>query len=119
MPNMIKSLEPSKGHIIVECDPSQNREVLISGQAFLTQKRYNINYRERNPVIAKVVQGLDNIKTGMSIVCNYSHFEEDSPWHMKSNLFSIPVDNSILGWVAEDGDLHPLCGNVFVTRVLK
>lgn len=116
---MNKSLEPSKGHILVSVDPTQNKEILISGKKLLAQKRYNINYREKNPVVCKVLKGFGDITEGMFLVCNYSHFEEESPWFIGDNLYSIPVDISIIGRIDEDGNLHPMCGNVFVSRILK
>jgi hypothetical protein len=93
--------------------------MLLGGKRLLTQKKYNINYREKNPVVCFVVKGSDNIPPGTFLVCNYSHFEEESPYHMYDNMFSIPVDISILGRIDDFGELHPMCGNVFVERILK
>jgi hypothetical protein len=116
---MSKSWEPTSGHVLVSVDPKQNKEVIISGKKLLTQKQYNVNYREKSPVVCKVEIGLGDIKEGMFLVCNYSHFDEDSPWLMEGGRFSIPVNNSIYGYIDDEGVLHPLCGNVFVTRLLK
>jgi hypothetical protein len=108
-------LIPVKGNIIVSVNLSQKEEA-----GFLkTGKNYNENFRERNPVIALVERGTEEIPTGSHIVCNYSHFDLESPLQISDNLFSIPVNEEIFAIVKEDGTLQPILGNVLVERITK
>ncbi len=108
-----------KGNILVEVDLSQKDEIKIGDNKIITGKIYNHNFREKNPVLALVKEGLGDIKKGMWIVCNYNHFDYASPYLVYDNLFSIPVDEEIFAYVDEQGDLCPLCGNVIVERIEK
>ena len=107
----------AENNIIVRVDLEQKNEVVINNNTLFTGRNYNENFRERNPVLAYVEQGLGEIKKGQWIVCNYSHFDWSSPFLLYDNLFSIPVDEEIFARVLEDGTLSPVCGNVIVTRV--
>lgn len=108
-------MTPIVNNILVEVDLTQNEE--FNGRK--SGRNYNENFRERNPVIAKVIEGLGEIKTGAWIVCNYNYFEEESPLLLTDNLFSIPVNEEIFALVKDDGSLYPVCGNIFVERVTK
>jgi hypothetical protein len=109
----------AKGNIIVRVDKKQNAYVDTGGQTLLTQKRYNENFRERNPCVAEIIDGLGDLRTGLFIVCNYSHFSDSSPYLLYDDLYSIPVNSSIIGKIDEKGDLHPVCGNVFIKNLTK
>lgn len=106
---------PAKNSILVRVNLSQNEET----KYLKTGKGYNENFRERNPVIAKVEQGTEEIPTGSHIVCNYSHFDLESPLQMFDDVFSIPVDSEIFAIVNEDGTLRPINGNLLVERITK
>lgn len=105
----------AKNTILVRVDLSQNDETKF----LKTGKGYNENFRERNPVVAKVEQGTGHIPTGSFIVCNYSHFDLESPHQMFDNIFSIPVDSEIYAIVNQDGTLKPIHGNLLVERVSR
>ncbi len=110
---------PPQGHITVKVDLQQKDETTIGGSNIKTGRNYNENFRERNPVIAEVVDGLGEIKTGCFIVCNYNYFDTDSPLQITDNIFAIPVNEEIFAIVREDGTLKPVCGNILVERVTK
>lgn len=106
-------------HVIVEVDLAQSEEAVIGGNHLKTGRRYNENFREKNPCIAKVISGLGIIKDGDYLICNYNYFDIESPFYMYGNTFSIPIDEEILAKIDEDGELYPLCGNLLVERLEK
>lgn len=108
-----------ENHIIVKVNSSQKEEINVGCNVLKTGSKYNDNFREKNPVVAEIVNGLGELKTGCFIVCNYNHFEEESPLRLSDDLFSIPVNEEIFAIVKEDGSLKPVCGNILVERVSK
>lgn len=108
-----------QNHIVVRVNLDQNSESIIGGNKMKTGRIYNENFREKNPVVAEIVEGLGELKTGLFIVCNYNYFEEDSPLLLTDNLYSIPVNEEIFAIVRKDGALKPVCGNVLVERIMK
>lgn len=112
-------MKPPKNKIIVSVNPSQKDEAVIGDNILKTGKAYNENFRERNPVVAKVEVGNKEIPTGSFIVCNYNYFDLESPLNMMDNLYSIPVNEEIFAIVNQDGSLTPVCGNLLVENLLK
>jgi hypothetical protein len=112
-------MKGTANHIVVRCDKKQNASVIVGGKELLTQKRYNDNFRERNPCVGEIIDGIGDLRTGLFIVCNYSHFSDSSPYLLYDDLYSIPVNSSIIGKVGEDGSLSPVCGNVFIKNITK
>lgn len=108
-----------QNHIIVKVNIFQKEEIRIGNNILKTGAAYNENFRERNPVIAEVINGLGELKTGSYIVCNYNYFEEESPLQLTDDTFSIPVNEEIFAIVKKDGTLKPVCGNILVERVTK
>lgn len=113
------TITPLKGNIIVSCNINQKDEVSISGNLFMTGKKYNENFRERNPVVAYVIGGNETIPSGKFIVCNYSFFDLESPYKVEENIYSIPISEEIYAFVDDNGDLIPVCGNVLIERIMK
>lgn len=107
-------MKPIEGNIIVQVELSQNEE---RADGFKTGRKYNENFRERNPAIALVLRGTKKIPTGSSIICNYNYFVNESPLLIAKDIFSIPVNEEIFAIVHHDGSLSPVCGNVFVERL--
>lgn len=112
------AIKPVKGSIIVSCNPNQKDEAVIGDNILKTGKAYNENFRERNPVVAFVISGTKEIPNGSYIICNYSHFDEQSPFEFSENLYSVPVDSEIYAIINVDGSLTPVGGNVLVENVL-
>lgn len=115
----MEDIRPLAGNIIVSCNTSQKEEMKIGNNLLKTGKAYNENFRERNPVVAKVIGGSKEIPAGSYIICNYSHFDLESPFHIYGAYYSIPIDEEIFAIVNSDGSLTPVCGNVLVLRINK
>jgi hypothetical protein len=112
-------MEAINGNILVRVNLEQNREMKVGETSFKTGKRYNENFRERVPVVAEVVQGNDLFNKGDFIVTVYTHFDDESPFYLFDDLYSIPVDEQIFAKILFDGSLEPVCGNVLVSRTIK
>ncbi len=106
-----------KNHIIVKVWTSQKEEIVINGNLFKTGINYNENFREKNPVVAYVKDGIGEIKSGSWIVCNYNYFDWSSPYCMFDDIYTIPVNEEIFAIINEDGTLKPINGNILVERV--
>lgn len=112
-------MTPKLNNIIVSVNPNQKDEVNIGQNTLKTGKNYNENFREKNPVIAYVIGGSKEIPSGSYIVCNYSYFDEQSPFEIEPGYYSIPINEEIFAIVNEDGSLNPVCGNVLVIGMNK
>lgn len=110
-------MTPLNNTIIVFCDTSQKDFVVINGNILRSAKSYNENFRERNPVVALVEQGNKDIPTGSYIVCNYGHFDLESPFEFEKNRYCLPVDAEIYAIINSDGYLDPIQGNILIERV--
>lgn len=107
----------TKGSILVRVDQHQKDRYLLGERLLKTGKKYNVNYRERTPVVAEIIQGLGELETGKHIITTYTFFDEESIYLISDNVYSIPVDELILAIIEEDGNLTPVCGNLIVERV--
>lgn len=112
-------MTPKLNNIIVSVNPNQKDEINIGQNIVKTGKNYNENFREKNPVVAYVIGGVKEIPKGSFIICNYSHFDLESPYHIYENYYSIPVDEEIYAVIDKDGSLIPVCGNVLIEREIK
>ena len=110
---------PASGNIIVSVNQSQKDEAMIGGTLLKTGKKYNENFRERNPVVAYVEYGCKETPKGSYIVCNYSYFDLESPMAISDTEYSIPVNEEIYAIINKDGSLTPIMGNVLVERITK
>lgn len=112
-------MEPIQGNILVSVNPYQKENTKIGDNILKTGKNYNENFRERNPVVAYVESGVKEIPTGSNIVCNYSHFDLESPFQITDTKYSIPINEEIYAIINKDGTLNPIMDNVLVERVTK
>lgn len=112
-------MKPRLNNIIVSVNPQQKEETVIGNNHLKTGKAYNENFRERNPIVAYVIGGSKEIPSGSYIICNYNHFDLESPFEIEKGFYSIPIDEEIFAIINEDGSLKPVCGNVLVERITK
>jgi len=110
-------IKPVNGKLLVSVDMRQKDTATIGGIKVVVGQSFETNYREKSPVIAKVEQGNDYIRTGSVIICHHNHFMPPSPYLLYSNLFSIPANHTIFAILHEDGSLKAVYGNVLGERV--
>ena len=110
-----------KNSILVRVDPDQKREAEIGGRLLLSGKEYSDNWREKCPVIAELMQDAEmfqgeTVIRGTFLICSYTHFDEESYYFLRDDLYAIPINELIFATINEDGSLKAVNGNVFVER---
>lgn len=105
------------GRVIVRVDMSQKDTMMIGDIRVMMAQKYEVNYREKAPVIAEVVEGNNYLKTGEYLLCHHNHFHGNSPYHLENYLYSIPANHTIFAILHPSGDLSPVYGNVLADKV--
>jgi len=103
--------------IIVQVDMDQKSTMMIGNVKVLMATKYESNNREKNPVIALVVEGNENLNRGAYIVCHHNHFGTHSPYRLEDGFFSIPANHTIFAILRPSGKLSPVYGNVLASKV--
>lgn len=127
-------MKPIGKRIIVEAYLGQKESISIKGRNGKTielwlGKKYITNFREKNPVIAKVLSNPSGefpyIKEG-DIILTHHNFLSDwktNPYCIEYSLeenkgiFAIPLDRNIFCKLNEDGTVKALCHNVIAKRL--
>lgn len=110
-------IKATNSKIIVRVDPSQKNEIKMGGITMTTALLFENNYREKSPTIGVVVQGNEFIVPGEVALFHHNHFTMPSPYHIEDDLFSVPFNKTLFGVLDEDGNIHPMCGNLLCHRV--
>jgi hypothetical protein len=100
--------------ILVEVNHDQKIIAKIGNTEFTTAKQYDTNHRNRNSVLAKVVNGMGLIDNDTLILCHHNLFTgELLPYSVTETIFSIPFkENTVFFKVKSDGAVLPLFGNI-------
>lgn len=112
-------MQTKTGRVVVEVDLNQRFETKLGDHTIKTGARYSESFRQKNPAVCKVIEGNELLSAGTFLVCHYNHFDEDSPYKMYDNVFSIPLDELTIGRLDENGDLIAMFGNILVEEVEK
>lgn len=99
--------------LLVRVNLKQKDEIKVGGMTLKLAHEFEKNYRERSPVLAEVVQGNKQIRNGSIIVCHHNHFNYPSPYFLQDDLYSIPFKKTIFGVFDSEGNMSPVCGNIF------
>jgi hypothetical protein len=110
-------IHPANHKIIVSVDMRQKDTMKIGDIEVKTGLIFETNYREKSPVIAKVEQGNEVVRTGSIIITHHNHFYPPSPYHLYDNLYSIPTNHTIFAILRDDGELQAVYGNILGNRV--
>ena len=103
--------------ILVTCDIYQKEYLTIGDIEVKMATSYEINYRERSPVIAIAEQTKGEIVKGDILITHHNHFYEPSPYWLGGDKFSIPYNHTIFAIIDKDGKIRPICGNMFVSKI--
>lgn len=103
--------------VIVRVNMAQKDKMIIAGIIVSCAQKYQINHREKSPVIAEVVEGNRFLATGDFILCHHNHFYPPSPYFLQDDLYSIPANHTIFAKLLPDGELEPVYGNVLAHKV--
>lgn len=110
-------MKNANDRIVVKCNMAQKNEMLIGGVKVKTALKYEVNNREKSPVIAEVVEGNRWLKQGEAILCHHNHFYPPSPYFLENDLFSIPANHTIFAILTKEGEIDPVYGNVIAERI--
>jgi hypothetical protein len=110
-------MTPMDDRIIVRVDIEQKETMVIEGIRLLMVTQYQTNFREKSPVVAKVVEGNEHLGTGDFILCHHNHFYGSSPYRLQDDLYSIPANHTIFAVLRPSGELSPVYGNVLAAKV--
>lgn len=103
--------------IIVSVNMRQKDEAIIAGVKIKMGLKFDNNFREKSPVIAKVEQATDYLKPGDLIICHHNHYYPPSPYFLYECYYSIPVNHTIFAILHPDGSLTPTYGNILGQKV--
>ena len=99
--------------IYVEVD--MNQKDFHNG--FKTAKEYQGNFRERQPVMCKVIQGNSLVKKGLILLVHHNLFYEDNPYRIGGDTFAINTNENIFARLDMVGNAHSMFGNIIAERV--
>lgn len=108
---------PVNGKIMVSVNMKQKDEAMIGGVKIKMALKFDNNFREKSPVIAKIEQGNGYLKTGELVICHHNHFYPPSPYFLYDCYYSIPVNHTIFAILHEDGTLTPTYGNILGAKI--
>jgi len=103
--------------ILVQVNKEQKEFAEIGAVKMFLANNYNVNYRERNPVIGVVVDGKGEIENGSFVVAHHNHFGEHSPYEYSDGLYAIPYNHNIFAVIDKDGEPHGVCNNIICERI--
>ncbi len=110
-------MQAVNSRLIVEVDMSQKDSMIVCGTVVSSAIKFETNYREKSPVIAKVISGNTRIKNGQYIICHHNHFYSPSPYQIEDNIFSIPYNKTIFATISIKGKLKAVCGNILGSKI--
>lgn len=113
-------IRPANEKIIVRCDLKQKDTMTVSGVTVKTATLFEVNYREKSPVVCEVVRGNPYVEEGDILLAHHNTFYTPSPYQLEGDLFSIPFKATIVfAIVTPEGDLTPIGGNIICQRIVE
>lgn len=103
--------------LLVRVNMEQKSLMSISGIELRTALQYGTNYRERSPVVAEVMETKSEFAMGDLILCHHNHFYGNSPYWLKDDLFSIPLNHTIFAIIDKDGEPKAVQGNIIAEQI--
>ncbi len=104
--------------ILVKVDSNQKNEAIIGGNKLMMGKLYTTNNREKNPVIAKVISGNEEVNGEHILVHHNIISGEHCPYHLQDGFYSIPYkETTVFAKIDDEGNAQPICGNIISERI--
>ncbi len=98
--------------ILVRVNLNQKDFIKIGDAILRMASLFENNHREKNPILAEVVEGNNILNPRDIICCHHNHFGNPSPYYLMDNLYSIPVNKTIFGKFDAKGTIQPTYGNM-------
>lgn len=112
-------MQAKENWLIVECDLQQKGNINVNGIRYHVATKFNPNYRERQPVLAVVKNGCEEIKENDIIVVHHNFLRERSPFQIEDELFALKYNDNIFVKIDSNGYAHPVCGNITAKKIKK
>jgi hypothetical protein len=103
--------------VLVRVNLRQKDVIRVGDMLLKMAPLFETNHREKQPVLAMVVQGNKIVKDGDIIVTHHNHFSHPSPYFLMGDLYSIPFNKTIFGVFDLEGNLSPICGNLLAEYI--
>lgn len=100
------------GKVLVRVDMKQKSHMKMGEVVVQMANLYETNYREKSPVVGVFAETNKFFKEGEIAVFHHNHFYEPSPYYLYDDLFSVPMNHTILGVLGEGGSFRPVFGNM-------
>lgn len=110
-------MKPVNGKILVRTNMAQKNTLVLGRVTMKIANLYQTNHREKEPVLAEIVQGNKILRPGRVAIFHHNTFYTPSPFYLYDDLFSVPYNKTIFGILYSDGNIRPLCGNILCDRV--
>lgn len=110
-------MKAANGKILVRVDMNQKSHMELGGIIVQMANLYETNYREKSPVIGVIAETNKFFKEGEIAVFHHNHFYEPSPYFICDDLFSVPLNHTMLGVLGEGGTFKPVFGNMVCEEI--
>ncbi len=111
-------MTPTNNKLLVACNIEQKREISIGGVILRSASSYDVNYRERSPVIAVAKETKGEIAFDDILLTHHNLYYSPSPFYLFDDLFSIPYTiATIFAVIDKDGNPRAVCGNIIAEEV--
>lgn len=109
----------SEDRLLVQINMKQKDEFTIGGVTVKAALPFETNYREKSPVVGRIIQGNAYIKPDTLAIFHHNHFYHPSPYFLYDDLYSVPFNKTLFGIIDEAGQIQPMCGNVICNRIYE
>ena len=110
-------IKATNDKIVVRVDMRQKDTITVGSVKVSAALKFEINYREKSPVVGEIIQGNRQLKAGQIAIFHHNHFYSPSPYFLYGDLYSVPFNRTIFAVLNSDGELMPVCGNILCNRV--
>ena len=110
-------MKPANNKIVVKVNMAQKNTLIIAGVTMKIANLYQTNHREKEPILAEIVEGNKVLRPGGVGIFHHNNFAPPSPFYLYDDLFSVPYNKTVFGILYSDGNIRPLCGNMLCDRM--
>jgi len=105
------------GKVLVRVDMTQKSHMKMGEVVVQMANIYETNYREKSPVVGVFAETNNFFKEGEIAAFHHNHFYEPSPYYLYDDLFSVPLNHTILGVLGDGGSFRPVFGNMVCEQI--
>jgi hypothetical protein len=102
--------------VLVSVNMEQKDTMIIGDVEYKAALSFEVNHREKSPVIAKVIRDVNNLFKGDILICHHNMFTQTA-YFVADNVFSIPLSNVLFAKLYSDGSIYPIYGNMICEKI--